>query len=187
VKYAIPLGAILLIGISACLHRKGPRPATPERRGELGQVIPSKEALEPDPGEKRVGNSLTLQPETIKKQNQPEAAPLSRPGSVSSWRKMSVLLEHDLSLSLIQQATLEQILRDREEEIRVCHDAIRRAALLDMRHYEWQVGLMKASWYRKVDGLLDGIQHVRLVALVEQGLFNEGLAFTEEPGMTVLD
>jgi hypothetical protein len=187
VKYAIPLGAILLIGISACFHRLDAPPAGPERRGELSQEILSKKEMELGPAEQPAGSSSTLQPEPIQRRKQPEAAALPRTASVPPWRKMAVLLERDLSLTSLQQERFEQILRDREEEIRECHEAIRRSGLLDMRHYEWQVGLMKAAWYRRIDAILDGIQHPRFVALVEQGLFNEGLAFTEEPGMTVLE
>jgi hypothetical protein len=90
-------------------------------------------------------------------------------------------------MSPLQQESVEQILRDRTEEIRICHEEIRRAQLLDMRYYEWQVGRMKESWFRRIDRLLDSDQHRGFVELVEQGLFNEGLGFTEEPGMTVLD
>ena len=53
--------------------------------------------------------------------------------------------------------------------------------------YDWQAARMKEGWYRRIDALLDTAQHERFVALVERGLFNEGLTFTIEPGMTVLE
>jgi hypothetical protein len=119
----------------------------------------------------------------------PRPQPASRRGPVpvSAWKTLSGQLERGVGLTGVQLPTVEAILKSREDEIRECHEAIRRSGVLDMRRYEWQVGQMKASWYRRIDALLDGAQHVRFVAMVEQGLFNEGLAFTHEPGMTVLE
>jgi len=100
---------------------------------------------------------------------------------------MSLILVRDLFLNPLQQESVEQILRDRTQEIRSCQDEIRKSQFLDVRHYEWQVGIMKESWYRRIDRLLDISQHQRFVMLVDQGFFNEGLGITEESGMVVLD
>jgi hypothetical protein len=100
---------------------------------------------------------------------------------------MAAFLESDLDFTEIQKAGVDRILRDRVHEIQKCHDTIRQAGVLDMRHYEWQVGRMKESWFRRIDALLDSLQHERFVVLVEKGFFNDGLGITEEPGMTVLD
>jgi hypothetical protein len=100
---------------------------------------------------------------------------------------MSVRLENDLNLTPLQQAFVKGILEEREAEIRGCHDAIRKSGVLDTRHYELQVSRMKGAWYRTIDALLDGSQHERFVALVDQGFLNEGLAFSIEPEMMLLE
>jgi hypothetical protein len=46
---------------------------------------------------------------------------------------------------------------------------------------------MKESWFKKIDALLDAKQHLQFVGVVEEGFCNEGLGFTVNPGMTVLD
>jgi hypothetical protein len=117
----------------------------------------------------------------------PEPAETVRKAPELSWRKLSLALDQDLRLTPIQQGTVEQVLRERHEEIRSCQDEIRKSRILDMRQYEWQVGRMKERWYRRIDALLNAAQHERFVAIVEKGFFNEGLGITEEPGMTVLD
>jgi hypothetical protein len=104
-----------------------------------------------------------------------------------AWRKVLGALEVRLELSLIQKPAMEGILRERESEIKACQDAMRKSGFVDLRQYDWQVGLMKEAWYQKIDALLDAPQHQRFMALVQQGLLNEGLIFTVEPGMTVLD
>lgn len=96
-------------------------------------------------------------------------------------------LERALALSVAQRLQVEEVLLRRQEEIKVLHDGIRKAGVLDIRTFEWQVGLLKADWYRRIDAILDRAQHDQFVVLAEGGLFNEGLAFTVEPGMTILE
>jgi hypothetical protein len=100
---------------------------------------------------------------------------------------MTAALESGLTLTEVQKPEVELILRHRDEEIKEGHDSIRRAGVLDFRAYEWEIGLLKAAWFRRIDALLDKAQHEKFVAMVEQGFFNEGLAFTIEPGITILD
>ncbi|MBI3857158.1 MAG: hypothetical protein HY293_15845 [Planctomycetes bacterium] len=118
---------------------------------------------------------------------QTEPVPVGRPDLPSCWRKMGAQLDRELSLTQVQRTAVEQLLKDREDEIKACHEEMLRAGIVDLRRYDWQVGLMKESWYRKFDALLDRIQHEQFAKLVQEGFFNEGLAFTVEPGMTVLD
>ena len=179
-KAAIPLGAVLLVGIAAGIHPAFVGPAGPDRRPPAGREQPE---LDPSGPEAKMPSAEAELPGGVK---QPEAT-VERPAPDLTWRKLSLQLERGLGLAELQKSGVQQILRDRDQEIRSCHDAIRKAGVLDMRHYEWQVGLMKAAWYRKIDTLLDAAQHEQFVRLVEQGFFNDGLAFSYEPGMTVLE
>jgi hypothetical protein len=117
----------------------------------------------------------------------PAAAVADRKPAAGSPARMTSLLDRELSLTALQKEAVEQLLKDREAEIKTCHAAIVRSGVIDIAHYEWQVSLMKEGWYLKVDALLDRAQHERFLVLVNQGFFNEGLAFTVEPGMMVLD
>ena len=99
---------------------------------------------------------------------------------------MSVL-DRGVELTPIQRPTVEQVLRDRQEEIKALHESILRSGVIDIRRYDWQADTMKDAWYRKIDALLDRMQHEQFLILVHQGFLNEGLSFTVEPGMTVLD
>jgi hypothetical protein len=90
---------------------------------------------------------------------------------------MRVLLDHELVLAPVQRTVVEQCLMDREEDIRTCHEAILRAGVVDIWHYEWQVGLMKEAWYRKIDALLDRAQHDRFVALVQIRIATYGATY----------
>lgn len=182
-KFAIPAVTILLLGLAVGLHRTTriqPAPrgaaASPVEEGQRDSLGPAMTRSEVAPVAIPVQGS-----------RRSESAPAIRTASVPSWRRMGVLLERGLTLTSIQQPSVEQILKDRELEIARCHEMIRKSGLLDLRHYEWQVGVMKESWYRRIDALLDGAQHGLFVAIVEQGFFNEGLAFTHEPGMVVLE
>jgi hypothetical protein len=114
-------------------------------------------------------------------------APESDQKAAASVARMTALLERELVLMAPQREALEQVLKDRDAEIKSCHAAMVRSGVIDIAHYEWQVDLMKEGWYRKVDALLDRAQHERFRILVQQGIFNEGLAFTVQPGMMVLD
>jgi hypothetical protein len=82
---------------------------------------------------------------------------------------------------------VEQILSERCQEIQDCHGEIRRSRVLDVQQYEWQAGRMKEGWFRKIDAVLDSDQHSKFQAKVDQGFFNEGLGFTLEPGIVVVD
>ena len=92
-----------------------------------------------------------------------------------------------MALTDIQKTAVERLLRDREAEIHAWHESIIRAGVVDIRQFDWQADRLKEGWYLKIDALLDRVQHDRFVALVQQGFLNEGVAFTVEPGMTVLD
>lgn len=184
-RIAIPLTAALLLGVAANIHPVFVGSAPPSRRSprpvELKAPTPETPRLE----ESRETGPIQAPLDPGSKTPEPRAAPRKTPEP--SWRKLFSGLTGELTLASLQQESVESVLRERQEEIRICHEEIRKSGLLDMRRYEWQVARMKESWYRRIDGLLDAAQHERFVALVEQGFFNEGLGFTEDPGMTVLD
>jgi hypothetical protein len=185
VRYTIPLGAVLLFGLAAWMHPVLAGSVRRERRVSPGSD-PSFRVMETStPPSRSVPERIGAAPDL--KRGRSETLAGSGKGNGFSWKKTSNFLASDLSLTGLQQEAVEQIFLDRSDEIRICHEGIRRSRVLDVRQYEWQVGRMKESWYRKIDSLLDSVQHGRFVALVEQGLFNEGLGFTEDPGMTVLE
>jgi hypothetical protein len=184
VKYAIPLGTILLVGIAAGLHRSPSQPMAGDLC-ELSQKTPARVEAELRPDPEFLEPAAIPQPEPVELRKRSETVSVA-PSALSS-RKQLQLLEREVILTTIQQIAVEQALRDREDEIKAWHEGIRRAGLIDIRHYEWQVGLMKEAWFRKIDAVLDREQHEQLVVLVGKGFLNEGLAFTVEPGMTVLD
>lgn len=184
-KYALPLGMVLLVGVAFGLRRSpspaaaGERqaPARPEAVSEepaIAEVRPaSREAWEaPMP-------ATSPRPVDVK----PAAPAVGRPG----WQKLVTLLEREIVLTSFQRGSVERILQERDQEIQACHQDLRKAGVIDIRRYEWQVDLMKENWYQKLDSLMDRGQHEILVALIHKGLLNEGLAFTVDPGMTVLD
>lgn len=181
-RYAIPLGAILLIGIASSILRSPNSPAVPGRSPSVRNVA----ALETDGREERV-KPRTAEPVSGALPERKGTSSASAPAIGAGPRKMLGTLDRAVGLNAVQQSTLEQLLRDRENEIRTFQQSIRATGVLDVRDYEWRVDLMKDSWYRRMDALLDGSQHVRFLALLEKGFFNEGLELTIEPGMTVLD
>jgi hypothetical protein len=185
VKYGIPAATLLLLGAVFCLHRTVEPGRAPGARS--GGVVSVEQELLPEPTPRSVAALEPLRPDPEPNQKRPEVASAARPASAESWRKLYVSLDRELALTSVQQAAVERILRDRQDQLRECHEAIRKSGVLDMRHYEGQVAVMKAAWYRKIDILLDSAQHERFMIIVEQGFFNDGLAFTHEPGMTVLD
>jgi hypothetical protein len=190
VKIAIPLAAILIFGIAAGVHPAFVAPGEPERRPlrTAEAAFPTPEtAASPAVGAPGAKASVPPAGEGAPGGKAPEAVASARKPAEPAWRKTSLQLARELALTPLQQGSVEQILQERREEIRKCHEEIRKARVLDVRQYEWQVGRMKESWYRQIDRLLDAEQHRRFVTLVENGLFNEGLGFTEDPGMTVLD
>lgn len=180
-RYGIPLGLMILIGVGALLHPTQARVADPPRRSPIpdGQVQDTADATSVQSVGPVVG--LDAQPRPLERPRSTAAA------SVPSWRKLFVTVDQSLALTEIQRVVVQEMLIDREKEIASWHEAIRKAGLLDLRQYDWQVGLMKESWYRRVDAVLDATQHRRFAVLVSGGLFNDGLAFTVEPGMTVID
>lgn len=184
-KYGIPLGALLLLGLAVGFHRAAVDPVRRVDRPVLEAREVAVEAPLLVPREVRPSASEAGAAPLKSGQSASSAAPKGSGGP--AWRGLSGTLASQLALTTLQKESVDQILRDRAEEIRVCHEQIRKSKLLDMRQYEWQVGKMKESWFRRIDGLLDSDQHRRFVAIVEQGFFNEGLGITEEAGMTVLD
>jgi len=185
VKIAIPLALLLLVGAVATLHRAWPSPAAGlERRAVL---IVTREGPEAPAGSMAATPSPVLPVPAVLEPQRPAAAGSDRKAVAGSLARMTSLLDRELSLTALQREVVEQLLKDRESEIKACHAAIVRSGVIDLAHYEWQVSLMKEGWYCKMDALLDRAQHQRFLVLVNQGFFNEGLAFTVEPGMTVLD
>jgi hypothetical protein len=185
VRFALPAAAVLLVGMAAFLHRAFVDQGTPDHR-----LLPVPEVREPVVRQEssRVRPEAPAPSAVLSSKGLPTAkAPIASKVGEPSWRKMSLDLSRELHLGSSQQEAVEQILRDRLEDIRKCHDQIRKSRLLDVQQFEWEVGQMKESWYRKIDALLDSTQHSRFVALVQSGLFNEGLGFTEEPGIVVLN
>jgi len=187
VKYTLPMVAMVLLGLAAGFHRATAGPVVSDRRPEtVHPQVP--ESLAPEHGIPLVPSTVPVaEPLAPSKLEQP--AKMAAPGKpeTAPWKRMQGTLSQELSLNALQQGSVEQILRERWEEIRVCQDEILRSKVLDMRRYEWQVAGMKESWFKRIDGLLDVVQHERFKALAEQGIFNEGLGITEVQGMTVLD
>ena len=192
-KYVIPLAAILVMGIVVSVHPAFVGPAGPDRRPSPGAdqsvtpVGPGPRRAAAESVQFRPGAALPVPltlPESI--ETKPKMAGRAKVAEVP-WRRLAVLLGKELSLTPLQQASVERFLQERHEDIRNCHEEIRKSRVLDVARYDWQAAQMKDSWYRRLDGLLDASQHDRFVVLVQQGLFNEGLGVTIEPDMTVLD
>jgi hypothetical protein len=183
VKYAIPLGLLLLVGAAAVLHRASPPLAAGlERRAGVAVVpadVPSAQIV--------TAPVAAIPVEVAPEAKKPTAGEPDRKASAAVLARMTSVLDRELTLTTHQRQTVEQLLKDRDAEIKACHGAIVRSGVLDIAQYEWQVQGMKEGWFRQVDALLDRAQHDRFVALVQQGFLNEGLAFTVQPGMTVLD
>ena len=185
-KYTIPLGALLLLGIAAGVHRvsgesllSDPQPVSTVEVRPVAAVAETRPASGGNPERSAEAPSTPAIPTPVPSRSQAEEA--------APWRKLSNTLNQSLSLTTSQEGRVEQILRERTEEIRVCHAEMRRAQLIDVQQYEWQVARMKESWFKRIDALLDARQHRQFVLLAEQGFFNDGLGFTVDPGMTVLD
>jgi len=185
VKYLLPLGTVLLVGVAIGLHRSpSPWPAG-ERPAPLPPPVVSQESRSiPVPPSEREIREVPVPKGVFRG---PEPKPAAAETGRAAWRKMAAVLEKDILLTAIQRASLERILREREEEIQACHQEMRTSGVIDIRRYEWQTGQMKEVWFLRLDSLLDRSQHELFVALVQKGFLNEGLAFTVEPGMTVLD
>ena len=189
-KYAVPLLAAVLVAGGVCLKRGSSAAKTvPVLQSTAAEVLSAGRspeegtvsALRPsgvEPRDRAVGIRVVA---VERKQD------AGRPAPSVGWKTMSAQLERTLSLTPVQIPLIEEILQAREKEINALQEGIRKIGVLNIRDYEWQIGQMKGSWYRRIDALLDGTQHDLFIPLLEKGLFNEGLAFTVEPGMTVLE
>lgn len=181
-KYTVPLVLVLLIGIAAGLRRgDGPAAETPRPEPRIQEAVSV-------PAEVPVLQESSAP--TVAARS-PQAPPLQASQAVQpapvTWRKLYGTLDRKLGLTTTQKAAVQEVLETREKEIKTWHEAIRKAGLLDIRQYDWEAALMKESWYLRLDGLFDVAQHELFGSLVAGGLLNDGLAFTVEPGMTVLD
>jgi hypothetical protein len=179
-KHVILVAAVLLIGAAVVVHPAFVAPAAPERQTPRlgdppGQSSPERSG--------RVSEGIPRGAEALP---QPRAA-ASKGAPVPAWRQMYARLMQEVSPSTAQQPMLEEVLSDRQHEIRQYHDLLRTVGAIDLRQYEWETGQMKESWFRKIDALLDRSQHEAFVVLVQRGFLNEGLDFVIEPGMTVID
>lgn len=183
-RTAIPLGLLLLVGAAAALHPGSPTVAE-GRRVERAQAASPAGPPAETPAPTAPEGPRKAVPDPLPAAGQPEAA-AARPKDGSAG-KMAAQLDRELKPTPLQRGSLEQFLKERDAEIKAYHDGIARTGVIDLRQYEWQVDQMKDGWYRKIDAVLDRAQHERFLALVQQGFLNEGLAFTVEPGMTVLD
>jgi hypothetical protein len=188
VKYAIPLGTLLLIGSIIVLRPTPPSTETrggqPERPGkaEVREWSTDIRSVLRPPEDPLAAPAQSI-PE-LKRQAPP--APL-RKAAASCVSKMIASLDRELTPTAVQRSAIEQFLKDREAEIGAWHESIFQAGVVDIRQFDWEADRLKDGWYLKIDALLDRLQHDRFVFLVQQGFLNEGLAFTVEPGMTVLD
>jgi len=188
VKYLLPAGTALILGIGVCLHRAPGIPCTQPPKEESCRSVPWTPTPEPQehhraeslggeaPAQTGLGKAVRVQGTIL-----PAKVP------VPSGSKILLVVKGPLSLTEDQNTVVEGLLRRREDEIKELHDGFRRAGFIDLRQYEWQVGLLKTEWFRRIDAVLDTNQHDRFVVLVEKGLFNEGLAFNVDPGMTILE
>jgi hypothetical protein len=93
----------------------------------------------------------------------------------------------ELLLDEAQATYVARILREREEEIRDCHERYRRSGVLDVREYEWWVKDRKALWFRRLDAVLDRYQHEQFVHLAGRNVLGAGLEFEIVEGMAVLE
>jgi hypothetical protein len=187
-RYGIPLGVLVLIGIGADIHRVPIVHApVPEKLRSLSEARRPGNIVAVPAESKQPGDPGTLKPAVVPIKRPVSGSDPIPPVRDSSWQKLGDSLGKSLALTALQLPEVEEILREREDEIRICHEDIRKSGVLDIRTYEWQVGLMKSSWYRRIDSLLDWRQHQRFADLVEHGFFNAGLAITVEPDMTVLE
>jgi len=183
-KYAILTAAVLLIGAAAVVHPAFVAPARPERR------IPAQgDPAAPSSAERSGGRSegVPRGAEALLQPGGVATGAASKGAPPPAWRPVYARLIQEISLNIAQQPVVEELLRDRQHEIRQYHDLLRTVGAIDLRQYEWKTSQMKENWFRKIDALLDRSQHEAFVVLVQKGFLNEGLDFVVEPGMTVLD
>jgi hypothetical protein len=96
-------------------------------------------------------------------------------------------LQRELVLDPTQSSYLVRVLREREQEIRECHERHRRMGVLDLREYEWWVSEHKGLWFRRIDAMLDPSQHARWVELAKENVLGDGLEFEVSEGMAILE
>ncbi len=188
-KYVLPLGLALLTGMGVCLQRSSVVSHGLEwKLPGVQSADGTKATLAREEGIRGESAAQSPQVASVSRKAGEPMIPVASPVSpVSTWRNVLASLTGPLSLTELQSTLVEGVLRRREEEIKELHEGFRRAGIIDIRQFEWQVSLLKNDWFRRIDAVLDTNQHDRFVVLVEQGLFNEGLAFTVEPGMTILE
>jgi len=185
VKTAALLGLVLLVAGAAALHRSAPSGAGREQVKSVTRSVCPKEWEGPRTSEAIVVQQAASESAPVERPAPP--APVPKPAAAVIWGKMATQMDGDVGLTSLQRSAVEELLKAREEEIKALHDGILRSGVIDIRRYDWETDLMKDAWYRKLDALLDREQHDRFVALVQKGFLNEGLSFTVQPGMTVLD
>jgi hypothetical protein len=116
----------------------------------------------------------------------PEAAPRQEPERVVS-PILFVRVRDGLRLEGYQVSYVAAALREREAEIRACHDRYRAAGVFDVRDYQQWVQERKGFWFLRIDAVLEPAQRQQFLAEVEKGLLSEGLEFEVGEGMTILD
>lgn len=175
-RYIVPLVAIVLIG--AALRLSGTYDRIPAAAPRIPAESGFQQVLRAPVGH---GDAPPLASPVTEKE---------RPATTqASPAKKSTAPDplQGLGLSTMQRTLVDDVLRERAGEIAALHERIRKSGVLDIADFEWQVLRLKAEWYRKIDRLLDSVQRPLFAALVEKGFFNDGLAITIDPGMTVLE
>lgn len=186
-RLAIPAALVFLAGVAF------------GRRGTGDAVRPP----DPPPGTASAAPSMDVKEDPVvtieaAREDPPDPAPPvssgpapARPvaGAPAEVARSSLMarLQEDLSLDPAQVSYVTRVLREREAEIRECHERYRRCGVLDVRDYEWWVADRKAIWFRRVDAVLDRFQHERWTALVARNVLGDGLEFEVADGMAVLE
>lgn len=101
--------------------------------------------------------------------------------------RMLFLFERELSLSDEQVLHIERVLKDREVEIEDYHRQLRESRIFVAREYSARIRRIQRDSYDRIGTVLDSAQYRRFVRLLEEGRVGDGVAFTIEPGMVVLD
>lgn len=186
ISTAMPL-LLLLMGAAACHLRGAPpsgkkiyrAPAELETSGESEEVS-RRAAKDLDP-------SASSAVGTLAGQNRPESIAQAPSATVPTRQKLLTRPELCVTLTMLHRVVVEEILEERDEDIRRCQEAIHLSRILDVQRYQRKVCRVIENGCRKIDDLLDRTQYELFVALVDQGFFNEGLAFTHGPGTTVME
>lgn len=189
-RLAVPAALILLAG--AAIGRRGstgtpdglPAPPPGDSRSapdvDVKEVQPVTDETPPETRLPELSPAPWPPPGARATVPPPKPAPESRPALLAR-------LVDELRLDEAQATYVSRILREREEEIRDCHERYRRSGILDVRDYEWWVKDRKAVWFRRVDAVLDRFQHEQFVHLAGRNVLGEGLEFEVADGMAVLE